>query len=258
MLTFTATGYDRISGSLLEWSSKRSNRSRFGSYFNRIWGYWFWIKLSSHRWWCWKIPGIGVLESGSQRIKCWRPASNPDTIWAERHTPRALRFIRHATRSSPIWCRCSPLWFLDVCWTYKISTYASRLVKFDPLAFTLKKLIPSVEGTYIYDQSPSTLQQCKFPFEWVSMHLPKTNGQNQSEVAFSSNKLSKCSLRTLTALFPESQAKKRVKNGGSLPSLTMYTGTWGESFSWSKSRSTNFCHISWHQIRSILKKEPTW
>jgi len=45
----------------------------------------------------------------------------------------------------------------------------------------------------------------------------------------------------LTAVLAESHLKKRVKNGGSFPSVMMYIGTSGESFSIRKSRSTNFC-----------------
>ena len=47
--------------------------------------------------------------------------------------------------------------------------------------------------------------------------------------------------KILTADFAESHEKKRVKNGGSLPSITIYIGVSRDNFSRRKSISRNFC-----------------
>lgn len=50
----------------------------------------------------------------------------------------------------------------------------------------------------------------------------------------------------LTALFADSHLKKRVKKGGSLPSMTTYIEASRDKFSIQKSHSRNFCTIEIH------------
>lgn len=56
----------------------------------------------------------------------------------------------------------------------------------------------------------------------------------------------------LTLDFAESQVKKRVKKGGSLPSMMIYIGASRDNFSIRKSRSINFC-----QNKEFAKKKKT-
>ena len=64
-------------------------------------------------------------------------------------------------------------------------------------------------------------------------------------------------VKILTVDFEESHVKKRVKKGGSLPSMTMYIGASRDKFSKRKSCSRNFCATTEGKVRTHLAESTT-
>ena len=56
-------------------------------------------------------------------------------------------------------------------------------------------------------------------------------------------------IEKLTADFADSHLKKRVKKGGSLPSMTIYIGASRDKFCRRKSCSINFCTIPKNKLK---------
>ena len=98
--------------------------------------------------------------------------------------------------------------------------------------------------SYIQNWSTPTFHNCQLPLKWVSQHLQIKKGIANSQDFKTTRIHITISLHwELTAAFAESHLKKRVKKGGSLPSMTTYTGATWDNFSRRKSCSRNFCSI---------------
>lgn len=96
------------------------------------------------------------------------------------------------------------------------------------------------ENAYIYSWSTPMFHYGKFPLVWVSMHLYPKRKKRQIRISKRFHVALQLD-KSLTLDFAESQVKKRVKKGGSLPSMMIYIGASWDNFSIRKSRSRNFC-----------------
>ena len=106
--------------------------------------------------------------------------------------------------------------------------------------------------SYIQNWSTPTFHNCQLPLKWVSQHLQIKKGIANSQDFKTTRIHITISLHwELTAAFAESHLKKRVKKGGSLPSMTTYTGATWDNFFRRKSCLRNFI-----QFKKVNKSTP--